>query len=161
MPLETLRRHFRDQLDFHHPRGAERLPELRRYPPVQAQTHRTAETQPLQHAAATDVATELRKATSEFVGANQPLEKRLRPDWVQLWITNPVWMTPYTSMPQVYAADGKIMPEYLGGQGEPQIKATVDALLNYYKLLERHGKAEAPPTPPAAAAPAAAAPEAK
>jgi hypothetical protein len=94
------------------------------------------------------------------------VEKRLRPDWVQLWITNPVWMTPYTSMPQVYAADGKIMPEYLGGQGEPQIKATVDALLNYYKLLERHGKAEAPPTPPAApadaaAAPAAAAPEAK
>ncbi len=94
------------------------------------------------------------------------VEKRLRPDWVQLWITNPVWMTPYTSMPQVYAADGKIMPEYLGGQGGPQIDATVDALLNYYKLLERHGKAEAPPTPPAApaeaaVAPAAAAPEAK
>ncbi len=92
------------------------------------------------------------------------VEKRLRPEWIQLWITNPVWMTPYTSMPQVYAADGKIMPEYLGGQGEPQIKATVDALLNYYKLLERHGKAEAPATPPpadAAAAPAAAAPEVK
>jgi Cytochrome c len=85
------------------------------------------------------------------------VEKRLRSDWVQLWITNPVWMTPYTSMPQVYAADGdgKYMPEYLGGKGGQQIDATVDALLNYYKLLERHGKAEAPPATPAApAAPA-------
>ncbi len=94
------------------------------------------------------------------------VERRLRPDWVQLWVTNPKWMTPYTSMPQVYAADAAVMPEYLGGQGGEQIDATVDALMNYYKLLERHGKAEAPPTPPAApadavAAPAAAAPEVK
>ncbi len=87
-------------------------------------------------------------------------EKRLRPDWVQLWVTNPKWMTPYTSMPQVYAADAKIMPEYLGGDGGQQIDATVDALMNYYKLLERHGKAVAPPTPPADAAAAPAAPPA-
>ena len=84
------------------------------------------------------------------------VEKRLRSDWVQLWITNPVWTTPYTSMPQVYAADsdGKYMPEYLGGKGGMQIDATVDALLNYYKLLERHGKAEAPPAAPVAVPPA-------
>ncbi len=87
------------------------------------------------------------------------VEKRLRPDWVQLWVTNPKWVTPYTSMPQVYAADASIMPEYLGGKGELQVDATVDALMNYYKLLERHGKTVAPPTAPAdaaAAAPAAA-----
>ena len=90
------------------------------------------------------------------------VEKRLRPDWLQLWITNPMWTTPYTSMPQVYAADGdgKYMPEYLGGKGGQQIDATVDALLNYYKLLERHGKAEAPPVAPAAPADPAAAPPA-
>lgn len=83
------------------------------------------------------------------------VEKRLRSDWVQLWVTNPKWVTPYTSMPQVYAADAKIMPEYLGGDPVGQLNATVDALLNYYKLLERHGKAEAPPATPApAAAPA-------
>lgn len=62
-------------------------------------------------------------------------------------------------MPQVYAADASIMPEYLGGKGEQQVDATVDALMNYYKLLERHGKTVASPTAPAdaaAAAPAAA-----
>ncbi len=90
------------------------------------------------------------------------VEKRLRPDWVQLWITNPVWMTPYTSMPQVYPADadGKYMPEFLGGKGGQQINATVDALLNYYKLLERHGKAEAPVVTPVAPVDPAAAPAA-
>jgi hypothetical protein len=80
------------------------------------------------------------------------VEKRLRSDWVQLWVTNPKWVTPYTSMPQVYAADASIMPEYIGGQPAGQIDATVDALLNYLKLLERHGKA--PPPPAAAPAPA-------
>jgi cytochrome c551/c552 len=79
------------------------------------------------------------------------VEKRLRPDWVQLWVTNPKWVTPYTSMPQVYAADASIMPEYIGGQPAGQIDATVDALLNYLKLLERHGKAPPPPATPAPA----------
>lgn len=94
------------------------------------------------------------------------VEKRLRSNWVQLWVTNPKWVTPYTSMPQVYAANAPspVMPEYLGGQGAQQIDATVDALLNYYKLLERFGKVETPPapaTPPAegaAASPAEATP---
>ncbi len=83
-------------------------------------------------------------------------EKRLRSDWVQLWVTNPKWVTPYTSMPQVYAADASIMPEYIGGKGGPQVDATVDALMNYYRLLERHGKTVAPPADAAATAPAAA-----
>jgi len=91
--------------------------------------------------------------TKDIRGPNlDQVERRLRPDWVELWITNPKWVTPYTSMPQVYAADASIMPEYLGGHGGEQIDATVDALMNYYQLLERHGKAEAPPTPPAAPA---------
>ncbi len=84
------------------------------------------------------------------------VEKRLRPEWLQVWITNPNWVTPYTSMLQIYPANKPVWPDVLGGQGPQQLDATVDALLNYYKLLERHGKTVVPPTPPAAAAPPAA-----
>ncbi|RLS51702.1 MAG: PDZ domain-containing protein [Planctomycetota bacterium] len=94
--------------------------------------------------------------TKDIRGPNlDQVEKRLRPDWVQLWVTNPKWVTPYTSMLQIYAADKPVYSQFFGGQGAPQIQATVDALMNYYKMLERHGKAVDLPPPPAAAAPPA------
>jgi cytochrome c551/c552 len=75
---------------------------------------------------------------------------RLRPDWLQLWLYNPKWITPYTKMPQNFAKDGKIFPELFDGDGQQQAVAARDALLNYLRMLEKEGKATA-------AAPAAAA----
>jgi len=69
---------------------------------------------------------------------------RLRPDWLQLWLYKPSWITPFTKMPQNFAKDGKKMfPEFFDGQGAKQVVAARDALLNYLRLLEKEGKATA------------------
>jgi hypothetical protein len=80
---------------------------------------------------------------------------RLQPDWVELWIYNPKWITPYTSMPQNFPAGKQQFPELLGGDGQLQSVASRDALMNYLRMLEKTGKPT--PTPSPAAAPAAAA----
>ncbi|HTI50956.1 MAG TPA: c-type cytochrome [Planctomycetaceae bacterium] len=74
---------------------------------------------------------------------------RLRPDWVELWIYNPKWFTPYTAMPQNFTHDKQVFPELFAGNGQEQSVAARDALMNYLRMLEREGKATA-------AAPAAA-----
>src|SRR5260370_15265634 len=68
---------------------------------------------------------------------------RLRPDWLQLWLYNPKWITPYTKMPQVFARDKKVLPELFGGDGEEQAIASRDALMNYLRILEHERKATA------------------
>jgi cytochrome c551/c552 len=68
---------------------------------------------------------------------------RLRPDWLQLWLYNPLWITPYTKMPQNFAKDGKLFPELFDGQGNRQAVAARDALMNYLRILEKEGKATA------------------
>ena len=78
---------------------------------------------------------------------------RLQPDWVELWVYNPKWITPYTSMPQNFPAGKQQFPELFGGDGQLQSVASRDALMNYLRMLEKTGK----PTPTPAAAPAAAA----
>jgi hypothetical protein len=78
---------------------------------------------------------------------------RLRPDWLELWITKPKWITPYTAMPQNFARDKQVFPDLFGGDGQQQTTAARDALMNYLRMLEREGKATA-------AAPAANAPPA-
>lgn len=71
---------------------------------------------------------------------------RLRPDWTLLWLYNPKWITPYTSMPAPAdpKTEGKI-PELFGGSAAKQTVSLRDALMNYHRLLEREGKASPPP----------------
>ncbi|MGD9857106.1 MAG: c-type cytochrome, partial [Planctomycetaceae bacterium] len=66
--------------------------------------------------------------------------ERLRPDWLLLWISNPPWITPYTSMPVNFTRNQQKLPELFGGDGQKQSVAARDALLNYVDLLEAHGK---------------------
>ena len=71
---------------------------------------------------------------------------RLQPDWLQIWLYNPKWITPYTRMPQNFARNKDMYPELFGGKGQPQAVAARDALMNYLLLLEQEGKATAVPS---------------
>jgi hypothetical protein len=70
--------------------------------------------------------------------------ERLKPDWMMLWLFRPNWITPYTSMPAPLppqkVGDQARFPELFGGDGLRQTVSLRDALVNYYKLLERDGK---------------------
>jgi cbb3-type cytochrome oxidase cytochrome c subunit len=87
------------------------------------------------------------------------VSSRMRPDWTELWIYKPKWITPYTAMPQNFPRD---KPPFNGQEGSPllfdavaqkQAVAARDALMNYLRLLEREGKATAvAPASPAGAA---------
>lgn len=83
--------------------------------------------------------------------------RRLRPEWVNLWVASPPWVTPYTSMPVNFPADKKNMADLFGGDGWKQIQGAVFGLMNYQRLLEGHGKLQYV-DPAAAAAAASAAP---
>jgi mono/diheme cytochrome c family protein len=80
---------------------------------------------------------------------------RLRPDWLLLWLYNPKWITPYTSMPQAFAKnqppkEGELA-HLFGADPELQVIATRDALMNYHRLMEEKGTAEGPSASPPAA----------
>ena len=68
------------------------------------------------------------------------VQERLRPDWVQLWLYNPKWTTPYTSMPNNFPANttGQV-PQLFGGEPGQQVIGVRDALMNYSRLIETHG----------------------
>ncbi|MBS0206666.1 MAG: c-type cytochrome [Planctomycetes bacterium] len=78
--------------------------------------------------------------------------ERLKPDWMLLWLSHPTWITPYTSMPAPFQK-GKPdqFPELFGGNGLWQTVSLRDALVNYYKLMEREGKVASQPKPAAGA----------
>ena len=65
---------------------------------------------------------------------------RLRPEWLSLWLYKPQWITPYTSMPAPLPRTKVNFPELFHGDGNTQTIALRDALLNYYRLMERQGK---------------------
>ena len=65
--------------------------------------------------------------------------KRLRPEWLELWLYKPSWITPYTSMPTNFPKNQTQLPELFEGDGSEQTIAVRDALLNYYDLMEAHG----------------------
>ncbi|WP_437202677.1 c-type cytochrome [Planctomicrobium sp. SH664] len=70
----------------------------------------------------------------------QRVERRLQPEYVQLWINNPKWVLPYTSMPVNFPPGGKSsMTELFAGENLRQAQAVVDALFNYTALIEAHG----------------------
>ena len=84
---------------------------------------------------------------------------RLKPKWLLMWLHNPKWATPYTSMPQVFVKGQVVLPERLGGDGEQQIEGVRDALINYHRLVESRLRSSQPPKPqgnPADAGPSAA-----
>ncbi|MEX0704170.1 MAG: c-type cytochrome [Planctomycetales bacterium] len=74
---------------------------------------------------------------------------RLRPDWLQLWLYKPQWITPYTSMPAPLPRNSRQFEDLFGGQAGPQTVALRDALINYHRLLEARGRYEDRPQPPA------------
>lgn len=70
----------------------------------------------------------------------QRVERRLRPDFTRIWVHNPKWILPYTSMPQNFPPGGQsAMAELFGGNNARQEAATIDALFNYTQLIETHG----------------------
>ena len=82
--------------------------------------------------------------------------ERLKPDWLLLWLFRPQWITPYTSMPSPLppqqVGGQPRYPELFGAEGLRQTVSLRDALVNYYKLLEREGKTAEAPKPVAAGA---------
>jgi len=70
---------------------------------------------------------------------------RLRPDWTLLWLYNPKWITPFTSMPTNLPHNQKQFPTLFGGDPAVQIKAIRDAMMNYHTLMETHGVTVYPP----------------
>ena len=84
------------------------------------------------------------------------VSQRIRPDWLGVWLYNPSWITPYTSMPAPFPANKtgaeNAFPAVFAGQPEHQTEGVYNALLNYQRLLEKHGKAAANLPVPAPAA---------
>ena len=76
---------------------------------------------------------------------------RLQPDWVRVWLSNPKWFTPYTSMPQPFARNQKLFPEHFSGDSLKQTISVRDALMNYNRLMHDIGKYEPPAKPKPAA----------
>lgn len=67
---------------------------------------------------------------------------RLRPQWTQLWLADPRWITPYTQMPVNFELHQKKFLESFGGDGKTQWEAVRDALMNYHRLMEQHRKSQ-------------------
>ncbi|MCH2212034.1 MAG: hypothetical protein MK110_12080 [Fuerstiella sp.] len=80
------------------------------------------------------------------------VQHRLRSDWVRLWLYNPKWITPYTSMPLNFPHNnGAQFPDLYHGNAGTQVQGTVDALLNYSHMMEEVGPVTyAPPKKEAA-----------
>ncbi len=73
---------------------------------------------------------------------------RLRPDWLELWLYRPSWITPYTSMPVNFTSNGEVMPHLFKGHPSTQVTAVRDALLNYHRMMETtKGEVVASPSP--------------
>ncbi len=86
----------------------------------------------------------------------QRAEERLRPEWTQLWVYKPMWVYPYTSMPENFPAGKPAdMKKLFGGENPRQAQSIIDGLFNYKQLLEIHGPTTYNPesaAPPAKAA---------
>jgi cbb3-type cytochrome oxidase cytochrome c subunit len=67
------------------------------------------------------------------------VSKRLRADWVRLWLYNPRWITPYTSMPSNFLKNAKKYPDIFAGEAGHAVEGVVDALMNYPRLMEDVG----------------------
>jgi len=66
------------------------------------------------------------------------VNSRLRPDWLSVWLVNPKWLTPYTVMPEPFKKGLTQFPPLFGTDAESQTIGVRDALMNYYRLLEKN-----------------------
>ena len=66
--------------------------------------------------------------------------ERLRPEWTELWIRRPSWITPYTAMPVNFPKDQQKLKRLLDGDPEAQVTGLRDALFNYTHFYETIGK---------------------
>lgn len=83
----------------------------------------------------------------------QRVQDRLRADWVKLWLYKPNWITPYTSMPVNFPKDKPQFDELFKKDADSQVIGIRDALMNYDRLMENHGRViYEPAKAPAAAA---------
>ncbi len=80
------------------------------------------------------------------------VNSRLRPDWLSVWVSNPKWITPYTAMPIPFPKGQKQYAPLFGTDAESQTIGVRDALMNYYRLLEKNTEPLPPWRDPAAAA---------
>jgi hypothetical protein len=92
--------------------------------------------------------------TKDIRGPNlDRVQQRLQADYLNLWLYKPSAIVPYTSMPTNFPRNQEQYPELFGADQAWQTQGIVDALLNYYSLMERYGEtAYVPPegqTPPA------------
>jgi cytochrome c2 len=61
--------------------------------------------------------------------------RRLRPDWLHLWLHNPTWVTPYTGMPVNFKPGDAPMTTF-NSNSQAQVTGVRDALLNYDRIME-------------------------
>jgi len=83
------------------------------------------------------------------------VSQRLRSEWLTTWLSNPKWITPYTSMPLPFPKNQTQYAPLFDADGSDQTLAVRDALLNYHRLLERNTQPLPPAEQPAPAVPAA------
>ncbi|MCH7564921.1 MAG: hypothetical protein IH968_13980 [Gemmatimonadetes bacterium] len=67
------------------------------------------------------------------------LRDRLRPEWVELWLYNPGWLMPYTSMPVPLSRTKKQFEDIFDGDARAQTIGMRDALMNYHQMMETVG----------------------
>ena len=58
-------------------------------------------------------------------------KKRLKPEWVSQWLTDPQTLQEGTMMPTFFADGQSPMPDVLGGDAQKQIEAIRDYLYRY------------------------------
>ncbi|RMG40426.1 MAG: hypothetical protein D6725_03390 [Planctomycetota bacterium] len=66
---------------------------------------------------------------------------RIRSEWLNVWLFNPRWITPYTSMPAPFPRGQKQFEPLFDGDAYDQTLGVRDALLNYVRLMEEFGPA--------------------
>jgi len=80
------------------------------------------------------------------------VNSRLRSDWLSVWLGSPKWLTPYTVMPTPFPKGKAGYAPLFGEDAESQTIGVRDALMNYYRLLEKNTEPLPPLPAPAAAA---------
>ena len=66
------------------------------------------------------------------------VNSRLRPDWLSVWLEKPQWLTPYTAMVPPFPKGKEAYAPLFGADAEAQTIGVRDALMNYYRLLEKN-----------------------
>lgn len=68
------------------------------------------------------------------------VSRRLKAEWLKVWVSNPKWITPYTAMPLPFPADKKDFAPLFEGDATAQTLGVRDALLRYDQIVrEIHG----------------------